>query len=181
MSKIKLVFFLVTIFLCGTASISNEIEVYICQPDLTWGFDLDPTSCDVMRIEEASYDVTITSYSSTVDQCDSDPHTTASMTKTHWGVVALSRDFLKKFEEEYKKKNPDHEAPFDWGDQVFIDYGDGFRHGPFYVEDTMAKRKKQQVDVWRRTREEALQYPPQPGRLVVFKKTPTEPLLSSLI
>jgi hypothetical protein len=181
MTKLKATVLLIAIFLCGTASISNEIEVYRGQPDLTWGFDLDPPSCDVMRIEDASYDVTITSYSSTVDQCDADPHITASMTKTQWGTVALSRDFLKRFEKEYKKKNPDHVAPFDWGDYVFLDYGDGFRHGPFHVEDTMDERKRNQVDVWRRTREEALEHGIKYGRLVVFKKLPTEPLLSNLI
>jgi len=172
---------LVAMALFGTASVSNEIEVYICQPELTWGLDLDFPECDRLYIPTAEYDVKITAYSSTTGQCDADPHITASLTKPDRATIALSRDFLKKFEKEYKKKNPNHTAPFDWGDIVWIDYGNGRRHGPFVVEDTMAKRKKMWVDLWHESTREAKEHGLRKGKLLSYYRDPNKLILSDLI
>ena len=70
--------------------------------------------------------VTMTSYSSTVSQCDEDPFTTAMGTTPRAGVIALSRDLLREY-------TPG--APFRYGDRVFLE-----GHGEFIVEDTMHPR-----------------------------------------
>lgn len=80
------------------------------------------------------YAVTVTAYSSSSDQCDSTPHLTATGTPVRRGIIALSRDLLRRF-------NP--EAPFDWGDRVHVE---GL--GEFIVEDTMSGRFARRADIW---------------------------------
>ena len=80
------------------------------------------------------YRVDVTGYSSSRDQCDADPFITASNTQVRDGIVALSRDLLRRY-------NPD--APFTWGDRVHIE-----GVGEFVVEDSMNARYRHRVDIW---------------------------------
>lgn len=83
-----------------------------------------------------TFTVLVTGYSSTVDQCDADPFTTASGKRVHTGTVAANFLPFGTF-----VKFPDY-----FGDQIFV------------VEDRMAKRFSDRVDVWFETRTEALQF-----------------------
>jgi len=95
----------------------------------------EPIVCPKNRVCK-TYTVVVTGYSSTVDQCDSDPFTTASGTTVHRGTLAANS---LSFGTEVMF--PDH-----FGDRVFI------------VEDRMAKRFSNRMDVWFETRSEALQF-----------------------
>ena len=87
------------------------------------------------------YNVTVTGYSSTRDQCDSTPIITAANTTVRHGIIALSRDMLRRY-------NPD--APFDWGDRVHVE-----GVGEFVVEDAMNARYRSRADIWFPDRESA--------------------------
>ncbi|MEW6610489.1 MAG: hypothetical protein AB1352_02595 [Patescibacteria group bacterium] len=84
----------------------------------------------------ARYTVVITAYSSTVDQTDSDPWTTASGTRVRDGIIAAN--FLT------------------FGTRVRIPTL--FSDKIFYVTDRMHERFSDRVDIWMQTREEALQF-----------------------
>lgn len=80
--------------------------------------------------------VTVTAYSSTVDQTDSSPFITANGTYVYDGVIAtnfLPFDTKVKFPEMY-------------GDKIFI------------VEDRMAKKNSHKMDIWMPSRSLALQF-----------------------
>lgn len=85
--------------------------------------------------------VTCTAYSSTPDQTDSTPFITASMQRVQPGIIALSRDLLRRY-------TPG--APFDFGDYVEI-----IGLGVFRVEDTMHRRWRRRLDLWVESRAEA--------------------------
>ena len=78
--------------------------------------------------------VVATGYSSSVIETDDTPFITASNTQTRVGIIALSRDLLKRY-------NAD--APFAFGDIVHIS-----GVGDFIVEDSMNSRWRRRVDVW---------------------------------
>ncbi|MFA5029791.1 MAG: hypothetical protein WC518_03560 [Patescibacteria group bacterium] len=80
--------------------------------------------------------VTVTAYSSTVDQCDSDPFTTANGSRVKDGIVATN--FLP-FGTKIK-------LPEIFGDRVFS------------VEDRMNPRYHYYIDVWMSSREAAKQF-----------------------
>jgi len=80
--------------------------------------------------------VPITAYSSTPDQTDSTPFTTANGTEVHTGVVAAN--FLPF---GTRIRIPQH-----FGKQIFI------------VEDRMNERYDVQLDIWMETREAARQW-----------------------
>ncbi len=88
--------------------------------------------------------LTATGYSSSVRETDSTPFITASNTRTRTGIVAMSRDLLRRY-------NP--EAPFAFGDVVHIS---GL--GDFVVEDSMHPRWRRRVDVWFPSRSEAVRF-----------------------
>lgn len=92
--------------------------------------------------------VTITAYSSTVDQCDSTPYIAANNKPVRVGTLALSRDLLKEFEIEY-------------GQRVLIP-----GYGVFEVRDTMNARWQRRVDIWESDREAALMFGKQQGQLI---------------
>jgi 3D (Asp-Asp-Asp) domain-containing protein len=73
--------------------------------------------------------VTVTAYSSRVEETDDSPHVTASGVYVRRGIVALSQDL--------------RDLGIETGDAVFL-YG----YGILYVEDSMHPRKHRQVDVW---------------------------------
>lgn len=80
--------------------------------------------------------VTSTAYSSTVDQCDGDPFIAASGKRVHDGMVAAN----------FLKFNTKIRIPELFGDKIFV------------VEDRMNPRFQNRIDIWMKTREEAVQY-----------------------
>lgn len=94
-----------------------------------------------------TFDLTVTAYSSTVDQCDADPFTTASGTHVHDGTVAAN--FL----------------PF--GTHVtFPDYsGDKV----YTIEDRTNAKYSSRADIWMVSREAALQFGKRRLRMVVVE------------
>lgn len=89
-----------------------------------------------------------TAYNSLAAQTDSTPFITATGTRTRPGVVALSRDLLRTFP---------------YGSRITIEdlsgkYNNLLRGRVFYVEDTMAARKTNSIDIWMGTRSQALQF-----------------------
>jgi len=88
--------------------------------------------------------VVATGYSSSIYETDSTPFITAANTSTRDGILALSRDLLKRY-------TPG--APFDFGDRVHLP---GL--GEFIVEDSMNSRWNNRVDIWFPSRLEALRF-----------------------
>ncbi len=92
--------------------------------------------------------VRATAYNSFSNQTDSSPFITATGTRTRPGVVALSRDLLNQFP---------------YGTRIMIEdlsgrYNYMLRGRVFIVEDTMARRKNNSLDIWMSTRSEALNW-----------------------
>lgn len=92
--------------------------------------------------------VRATAYNSLAAQTDSTPFITATGTRTRPGVVALSRDLLRSFP---------------YGSKIMIEdltgqYNHLLRGRVFSVEDTMAARKTNSLDIWMGTRSQALQF-----------------------
>lgn len=83
---------------------------------------------------EFAIHVEVSGYTSRICETDSTPFITAANTLTRPGVVALSRDLLKRY-------TPG--APFDFGDVVHL-----AGIGDFLVEDAMAGRWQKRVDIW---------------------------------
>lgn len=80
--------------------------------------------------------VTVTAYSSTVDQTDADPFTTASGQRVHTGIVALSQDLLRTY-------------PF--GSRVEL-------CSTYEVQDTMHSRIRRTADIWMTSRSSAIAF-----------------------
>lgn len=93
---------------------------------------------------DLSVPVVATGYSSSVWETDSTPFVTAANTRTRHGIVAMSRDLLKRY-------NPD--APFSFGDVVHLS-----GVGDFIVEDSMNARWRRRVDVWFPSRAAAVSF-----------------------
>ncbi|MBE0597060.1 MAG: 3D domain-containing protein [Desulfuromonadales bacterium] len=92
--------------------------------------------------------VTLTAYSSTVDQCDSTPHITASQQSVRPGVIAVSDDLVK-------------EMGLRFGQKVLIP-----GHGIFEVQDRMHSRWQRTVDIWISDRKAALLFGKRQGTLL---------------
>jgi|GEM_PF-1886564 len=88
--------------------------------------------------------VVATGYSSSVIETDNTPYITASNTHTRNGILAMSRDMLRRY-------NP--QAPFSFGDIVHVS---GI--GNFIVEDSMNPRWRRRVDVWFPNRSAAFRF-----------------------
>jgi len=94
-----------------------------------------------------TFDLTVTAYSSTVDQCDSDPFTTASGTHVHDGTVAAN--FL----------------PF--GTHVtFPNYSGG---KVYTIEDRTNAKYSSRADIWMVSRGAALQFGKRHLQMVVVE------------
>lgn len=91
--------------------------------------------------------VTVTAYSSTVDQTDSTPFITASGTDVRDGIIACN--FLR-FGTRVR-------FPRVYGDKVFV------------VEDRMALKNSHKMDIWFETREDAKQFGVQSLQVEVLK------------
>ena len=92
--------------------------------------------------------VRATAYNSIPNQTDSTPFITATGTRTRPGVVALSRDLLRQFP---------------YGSRIMIEdlsgrYSAQLKGRVFIVEDTMAARKTNSLDIWMTTRSEAMRF-----------------------
>jgi 3D (Asp-Asp-Asp) domain-containing protein len=83
---------------------------------------------------EVAVSVSVSAYTSRLCETDDTPFITAANTSTRPGVLALSRDLLKRY-------TPG--APFNFGDVVHIN---GL--GDFVVEDAMASRWQRRADIW---------------------------------
>ncbi|MEZ4630385.1 MAG: hypothetical protein R2880_06720 [Deinococcales bacterium] len=89
-----------------------------------------------------------TGYNSMVGQTDSTPYTTATGSKTRFGIIAVSRDLLGK-ELPYGSMVRLHDlGHYKTGADAgsFQDLFDA--EDIFIVEDTMHPRKRQQIDIW---------------------------------
>jgi 3D (Asp-Asp-Asp) domain-containing protein len=115
----------------------------------------------------ASLTVRSTAYNSHVSQTDRTPFVTATGARTRFGVVALSRDLLRRIP---------------YGSILRIEdmggYGSGRGRGAFnrmlsgvsfIVEDTMHPRKVNTVDVWMASRRTALQWGKRQIRITVLR------------
>ncbi len=99
-----------------------------------------------LNLEPAKIKVMVTAYSSTPDQTDSTPFTTASGTRVRDGIIAAN--FLK-FGTKIK-------IPELFGNKIFI------------VEDRMHRRFDKYVDVWFPNRSSALKFGKQEVEIVVL-------------
>jgi 3D (Asp-Asp-Asp) domain-containing protein len=93
---------------------------------------------------ELAVTVSVSAYTSRACETDDTPFITAANTSTRPGVVALSRDLLKRY-------TPG--APFDFGDVVHI-----AGMGEFVVEDSMASRWRHRADIWFESVEDAREF-----------------------
>ena len=95
--------------------------------------------CECLEIQE--FDVTVTTYNPTEEQCDSTPNQTADGTiikpwkATEYRYVALSRDLLSRWG-----------GPFEYGDYIIIE-GTGKWDGVYQVRDTMNPKWVKRVDI----------------------------------
>ena len=98
-------------------------------------------NCGFVEAKKISFDVTVTTYNPTRQQCDSTPNITADGTKinprkaTQYRYVALSRDLLDRWG-----------GPFDYGDYIVIEGTDGW-DGIYQVRDTMNPKWTNRVDI----------------------------------
>jgi len=126
---------------------------------LTWYFSgmMDEYHTEQMRLQEhiwmlekdcgytganrIAFNVTVTTYNPTRQQCDSTPNITADGTRikphkaTEYRYVALSRDLLSRWG-----------GPFDYGDYIAIE-GTGKWDGVYQVRDTMNPKWTHRVDI----------------------------------
>lgn len=83
--------------------------------------------------------LTVTAYSPTRDQCDDTPFVTASNNRVREGICAVSRDLYSK--------------GWGFGKRVFVE-----GHGVFVIDDLMGQRAEQQIDIFMRDRDQALEF-----------------------
>ena len=95
--------------------------------------------CECLELQ--SFDVTVTTYNPTRQQCDDTPNITADGTRiktwkaTEYRYVALSRDLLSRWG-----------GPFNYGDYIVIE-GTGKWDGIYQVRDTMNPKWVKRVDI----------------------------------
>jgi 3D (Asp-Asp-Asp) domain-containing protein len=99
-----------------------------------------------------------TAYNSHVNQTDHQPRLTASGRKTSYQTLALSRDFITKY------NYPDNYG-FNYGDTVEI-----YFRKDIIIEDTMNKRYCKRGDIWTESKLEAIKFGRHLGLLVRRKK-----------
>ena len=97
--------------------------------------------CGFTEANKIAFNVTVTTYNPTKQQCDSTPNITADGTRiktwraTEYRYVALSRDLLSRWG-----------GPFDYGDYIIIE-GTGKWDGVYQVRDTMNPKWVKRVDI----------------------------------
>ena len=98
-------------------------------------------NCGFTEADKIAFNVTVTTYNPTKQQCDDTPNITADGTKikpwraTEYRYVALSRDLLSRWG-----------GPFDYGDYIVIE-GTGKWDGVYQVRDTMNPKWVKRVDI----------------------------------
>jgi len=90
--------------------------------------------------------ITVTAYSSTVDQCDADPFITAYNTQVRQGIVAAN----------FLEKGTQIMFPEAFGSQIFV------------VEDKMHERFKYRVDIWMPSVQAAKEFGVKKIRMVIL-------------
>jgi 3D (Asp-Asp-Asp) domain-containing protein len=93
---------------------------------------------------EIAVTVIVSGYTSRACETDSTPFVTAANTATRRGVLALSRDLIRRY-------TPG--APFEFGDVVHL-HG----IGDFVVEDSMNERYQRHADIWFESLPEAREF-----------------------
>jgi 3D (Asp-Asp-Asp) domain-containing protein len=106
---------------------------------------------DMLNGREIALSVTVSGYTSRTCETDSTPNITASMTSTRRGVIALSRDLIRRY-------TPG--APFEFGDVVHL-----AGIGDFVVEDSMNERWTRRADIWFESIDEARHFGRRHGML----------------
>ncbi|MCH7883475.1 3D domain-containing protein [Patescibacteria group bacterium] len=104
-------------------------------PDSLSLVDFNQKAVETLEVREVR-EVWVTAYSSTPDQTDSTPFTTASGNRVRSGIVACN--FL-----QFGTKI---QIPELFGEEIFV------------VDDRMHRRKTNFVDVWMPTREDAIKF-----------------------
>ena len=118
--------------------IDNHYEEKMRLQERVWELEDD---CGFTGAGKIAFDVTVTTYNPTRQQCDSTPNITADGTKinpnraTQYRYVALSRDLLSRWG-----------GPFDYGDYIVIE-GTGKWDGVYQVRDTMNPKWVKRVDI----------------------------------
>ena len=103
-----------------------------------WSLEKD---CGFLDANTIAFNVTVTTYNPTRQQCDSTPNITADGTRinpkraTQYRYVALSRDLISRWG-----------GPFDYGDYIVIE-GTGKWDGVYQVRDTMNPKWIKRVDI----------------------------------
>jgi len=103
-----------------------------------WSLEKD---CGFLDANTIAFNVTVTTYNPTRQQCDSTPNITADGTKinpkkaTQYRYVALSRDLISRWG-----------GPFNYGDYIVIE-GTGKWDGVYQVRDTMNPKWVKRVDI----------------------------------
>ena len=99
--------------------------------------------CGFSEANKIAFNVTVTTYNPTRQQCDSTPNITADGTRiktwkaTEYRYVALSRDLLSRWG-----------GPFDYGDYIIIEgTKKGKWDGVYQVRDTMNPKWVKRVDI----------------------------------
>lgn len=91
---------------------------------------------DTVIVDNETVEVTVTAYSSRINETDDDPFTTAAGTTVRTGVVAAN----------WLPLGTKVRIPEIFGDQVFT------------VEDRMARKNRSKLDVWFPSTEDALRF-----------------------
>lgn len=115
----------------------------------------------------ATFTLRATAYNSLRGQTDSTPFVTATGARTRWGVVALSRDMLRRIPYGSKIKIEDL-GSFSSGRGRGA-FNRTLSQTVFVVEDTMHPRKSAQVDVWFPARSQALSWGVRKVRITVLE------------
>jgi 3D (Asp-Asp-Asp) domain-containing protein len=103
-----------------------------------------------------SLTVRSTAYNSIPNQTDSSPWKTSTGARTRYGIIALSRDLLKRIPYGSRVRLQDNGS---WkSGRGYGKYNRMLKDTVFVVEDTMHPRKSGMVDVWLPARDHALQW-----------------------
>jgi 3D (Asp-Asp-Asp) domain-containing protein len=103
-----------------------------------------------------SLTVRSTAYNSIPNQTDSSPFQTSTGVRTRYGIIALSRDLLKRIPYGSRVRLQDNGT---WkSGRGYGKYNAMLKDTVFVVEDTMHPRKSGTVDLWLPARDRAMQW-----------------------
>ena len=121
-----------------SSMIDDHYEDKMRLQERVWTLEDD---CGFTEANKIAFNVTVTTYNPTRQQCDSTPDITADGTRikpwkaTEYRYVALSRDLISRWG-----------GPFDYGDYIVIE-GTGKWDGVYQVRDTMNPKWVKRVDI----------------------------------